>query len=131
MLRWMENTGDYSMVLDFPTGGIEAGTVAPHVKRLEGQGIDLTKEATKHGFSKEYMACLMQTEINNKYFVSHRIKDGTNLLNVIQGRNENESRFWYERMKGFPFEGIAFAGKHSTEFSMTLKRIFQMLQDGM
>jgi len=131
MLRWMENTADYSMILDFPTGGIDNGTVGQHIDRLEAEGLDVTGQARKHKFNREYMACLLQTEFNNQYFQKHRKPDATKLLNVIQGRNEKESRFWYERMKSFEFEGIAFAGKHSTEFALALARIFQMLDDGL
>jgi hypothetical protein len=131
MLRWMEKTSDYSMILDFPTGGIGMGTIRQHVHRLQSEGIDVVGEAKKHGFSKDYMACLLQTELNNQYFQKHRQAGATALLNVMQGRNEKESRFWYERMRDFPFEGIAFAGKHSVQFSLTLRRIFQMLEDGL
>lgn len=131
MLRWMEVTSDYSMTLDFPTGGIGAGTVGQHADRLESNGINVTGEARKHGFSRDYMACLLQSEANNVYFAQNRQPGATALLNVMQGRNERESHFWYERMKSFPFEGIAFAGKHSVQFSMTLRRIVQMLNDGL
>lgn len=41
MLRWMEKNGDYSMVLDFPTGGISRGNMTKHRKRLEAEGHDI------------------------------------------------------------------------------------------
>ncbi|MEP1208445.1 MAG: hypothetical protein ABJM29_10655 [Rhizobiaceae bacterium] len=130
MLRWMEKTSDYSMILDVPTGGIGMGSARKYVDQLEARGFAVSEKAKLNGFNPDYMACLMQTEINNRYFRRYRRHAATKLLNVIQGRNESESRFWYERMKAFPFEGIAFAGKHSVRFSMTMRRIRQMLDDG-
>lgn len=130
-LRWMEANGEYSMILDFPTGGIKSGALRQHIKRLEKDGIDVTVQAKKEGFSPDFMACLIQTEMNNQYFQANRIAGATKLLNVMQGRNERESKFWYERMRNFPFEGITFADKHSVKFSMTLRRILQMLDDGL
>lgn len=56
---------------------------------------------------------------------------------MIQGRNEVESAFWYERVKHFSqsahgaFEGWAFAGKHSVQLSMTLRRLIQMRDDNL
>ncbi len=34
-------------------------------------------------------------------------------------------------MKGFPFEGWSFAGKHHTQLSMTLRRLVNMYRDGL
>ncbi|MEP1208428.1 MAG: hypothetical protein ABJM29_10570 [Rhizobiaceae bacterium] len=131
MLRWMEKTSDYSMILDVPTGGIGMGNARKYVGQLDARGFAVSEKAKINGFNPDYMACLMQTEINNRYFRRYRQHGKTKLLNVIQGRNEKESRYWYERMKAFPFEGIAFAGKHSVRFSMTMRRIRQMLDDGL
>lgn len=131
MLTWLEANTDYSMILDFPTGGIEIGTVGQHVNRLEAEGHKIKSEAKEHKFSAEFMACLVQTELNNKYFQNHREAGATKLLNVMQGRNERESKFWYERMRQFNFEGIAFADAHKTKLSMTLRRILQMIEDGL
>ncbi|SDH23470.1 hypothetical protein [Pelagibacterium luteolum] len=129
MLNWLEANTDYSMVLDFPTGGIERGSVGPHLERLVADGHDVYGEADKYGFSPEYMACLIQTELNNQHFQANRTGQ-TKFLNVIQGRSERESAFWYSRVKHFPFEGWAFAGQHHTHLSMTLFRLIEMHQDG-
>jgi hypothetical protein len=137
MLRWLERVADQSMILDFPTGGIATGAMVPHVEQLKQERIDVTGLARKHGFSEGYMACLLRTEQNNDYFRDHRVPGATNLLNVIQGRNEAESAFWYSCVKKYsqsgehPFEGWAFAGKHSVQLSMTLRRLVQMRDDGL
>ena len=129
MLRWLERIADYSMILDFPTGGIDKGSVIPHVKRLIKDGIDIKAIAKQIGFSTDYTACLEQTKLNNDYFVQNRKANATEFLNVIQGRNEDESRFWYDAVKHYPCEGWAFAGKHSVMLSMTLRRLIQMRND--
>lgn len=137
MLKWLERIADQSMILDFPTGGIATGAMEPHIQRLEAEGIPVSKEAQKHQFSRGYMACLLETERNNDIFLKHRVPGATKLLNVIQGRNEQESAFWYQRVKRFsqarqnPFEGWSFAGKHSVQLSMTLRRLIQMRDDGL
>lgn len=137
MLKWLERIADQSMVLDFPTGGIATGAMEPHVQRLEAEGIAVSDEAKQHGFSRGYMACLLETERNNDIFLKHRTPGATAFLNVIQGRNELESLFWYQRVKRFSqaqknsFEGWAFAGKHSVQLTMTLRRLIEMRDDGL
>lgn len=137
MLRWLEAIADQAMVLDFPTGAIATGSMVPHVERLIRAKAPVKQQAHKFGFSKGFMACLLQTELNNDHFQQNRVVNATNLLNVIQGRNEAESAFWYDRVKRFSqatrgaFEGWAFAGKHSVQLSMTLRRLVQMRDDGL
>lgn len=131
MLRWLERIADQSMVLDFPTGGISTGAMVPHVERLIQEGIDVEAQAIKTGFSTGFMGCLIRTIQNNDYFEKHHIADATNLLNVIQGRNEEESHHWYEAIKHYRFNRWAFAGKHSVQLSMTLRRLIQMRDEGL
>lgn len=131
MLRWLERIADQSMILDFPTGGIATGAMVPHVNELIRQGIDVQAQADSAGFSTGFMTCLLLTQQNIDYFALHRVAGATNLLNVIQGRNEEESRYWYEGVKHYKFEGWAFAGKHSVQLSLTLRRLIQMKQDGL
>ncbi len=130
MLHWLEGVADQSMVLDFPTGGVATGAMVPHVDMLISEGVDVYEEARKAGFSSGFMAALIRTKQNNAYFAQNRIPAATNLLNVIQGRDEKESRYWYEQVRNFPFEGWAFAGKHSVQLSLTLRRLIQMRDDG-
>jgi len=131
MLRWLERVADQSMVLDFPTGGVVTGAMVPHVDMLIYEGIDVFGKAREIGFSSGYTAALIRTCQNNDYFAKHRVPGVTNLLNVLQGRNEEESRYWYEQVRHYPFEGWAFAGKHSVQLSLTLRRLIQMRNDGL
>lgn len=131
MLTWLERVADQSMVLDFPTGGIATGATSPHVDRLFSEQNDVYDKAKKAGFSSGFIACLVRTKQNNDFFAAHRKLGATKLLNVIQGRNDAESAYWYEQVKHYDFDGWAFAGKHSTILSMTLRRLVQMDQDGL
>lgn len=132
MLAWMEDVGDYSMILDFPTGGISAGNMTVHFNRLvrEGHGPTLASMNTQNQLGDEFNACLLQTIINNKDFETYRDPNKTRLLNVLQGRNEAESKAWYEAVKHFPFEDWSFAGQHQSSFTIFLNRIFDMIHDG-
>lgn len=133
MLRWLEMHADHSMSLDFPTGGITPGNVAAHTKRLiaEGHGPQLQTMCTTNGLSLDFNACLKQSLLNLNYFVLHRKPGLTNLLNVIQGRNEAESKAWYEEVKGYGLDGWAFAGAHQNSFSLLLNRLHDMRSDGL
>jgi hypothetical protein len=130
MLRWMEDHADYSMSLDFPTGGISLGNVAPHTARLNAHGQVATMSAT-NGLSLDYNACLLQSLHNLDYFVQNRRPGKTNLLNVLQGRTERESKVWYDAVKGYSLEGWAFAGAHQSAFSLTMARLLDMYDDGL
>jgi len=131
VLKWMEGFADWSMVLDFPTGGIAPGFVKPHVERLVAEGHDLDAMCKTNGQSLDFNACLLQTKINNDQFLAERTTGATGLLNVLQGRNEAESKAWYEAVKHYPFEGIAFAGAHQNNFSLLLRRLVDLHRDGL
>lgn len=130
MLRWMENHSDYSMSLDFPTGGISPGNVAQHTVRLNTDG-QIAARNRANGLSLDYNACLTQSLLNLDYFVTNRVPGKTRILNVIQGRTDRESKVWYDAVKGYPFEGWAFAGAHQSSFSMTVARLLDMYDDGL
>jgi hypothetical protein len=170
MMRWMEANCDWSMVLDFPTGGIGLGNIDRHLERLESttgflQAIDANKKKIfnedgtpkmetfqspdfnnkaaldaliiKNGGNvndindRLYYACMLQTIINNDYFVANRVPGATKFLNVVQGRNPTESKIWYENVKHYPFEGWSLASHHKENFEMGLGRILNMRDDGL
>lgn len=131
MLRWLESHADFAMTLDFPTGGISSGNVDPHSKRLITEGHNLQAMSASNGLSIDYNACLTQSLVNLDYFVTHRAAGATNLLNVLQGRNERESKVWYEAVKGYGLEGWAFAGAHQATFSLIMARLLDMYEDGL
>ena len=130
MMKWMEQVADWSMVLDFPTGGISSGKMRPHAERLKRAGYDLDAMSKANGLGIDYNACLTQTMINNDRFVAERTPGATQFLNVLQGRSERESKHWYESVKHYPFEGWAFAGAHKDHFSLMLRRLLDMHADG-
>jgi hypothetical protein len=131
MMRWLERTADWSMILDFPTGGISLGNMKPHSERLIAEGHDLDGMSRANGLSRDYNACVTQTRINNDLFVGELAPGATRFLNVLQGRNEAESRFWYHAVKHYPFDGWALAGGHQKAFSLTLRRLLDMHADGL
>ncbi|WLS09728.1 hypothetical protein Q9314_08190 [Shinella sumterensis] len=130
ILRWLEGTADYSMTLDFPTGGIGKGRMEAHRNRLTRAGHDIAGMTARNGQSLDFNAALKQSILNLDYFVTNRKAGATKFLNVLQGRNEDESKAWYEEVKGFDLEGWAFAGLHQCTFSMVLNRLLDMWDDG-
>ncbi|MES2120499.1 MAG: hypothetical protein V4513_07990 [Pseudomonadota bacterium] len=131
MLRWLEQTADWSMVLDFPTGGISSGEMRSHAERLQREGHDLKGMSKSNGLAVDYNACLVQTKINNNRFRDERTLGATRLLNVLQGRSERESKHWYDAVKHYPFEGWAFAGAHKDHFSLIVRRLLDLHSDGL
>ncbi|WP_344709537.1 hypothetical protein [Sphingomonas humi] len=131
MLKWLEQVADWSMVLDFPTGGISSGAMRPHAERLEKEGYDLAAMAKANGLGIDFNACLTQTKLNNDIFLAQRTPGKTRLLNVLQGRNKRESKYWYDAVKHLPFEGWALAGAHRDHFSLIVHRLLDMHADGL
>jgi hypothetical protein len=130
MMQWMEKIADWSMIFDFPTGGISPGNMKPHADRLIAEGHDLKAMSVANGQSVDFNACLVQTKINNDLFLAERQPGATKFLNVLQGRNEAESKIWFDEVKGYPFEGWALAGGHQSSFSLILARLLDMLDEG-
>lgn len=147
MMKWMEENCDWSMILDFPTGGIGMGTIDQHYQRLtadlspdlpdSGNAEVLKALILKNGGDPEdkndryFYTCMLQTLINNDWFVQNRTPGATKFLNVVQGRNPEESRIWYENVKHYPFEGWSLASHHKENFVMSLSRIIQMRDDNL
>ena len=137
MMRWLENNCNWSMILDFPTGGINMGNVDQHTTRLKQEGHDLEAFCAELGWAPNDIqklgiaTCLKQTLINNDYFVANRAPGATNFLNVVQGRNNEESSVWYQAVKHYDFEGWSLAGPHKENFSMTMRRLIDMKYDGL
>lgn len=153
MMNWLETQCDWSMILDFPTGGINIGNVDHHTDRLNGELKVAPYYYTHLGHTHEinsvndfckvigydhpdiqkigFATCLLQTIINNDYFVKNRTPGATNFLNVVQGRNVEESNIWYEHVKKFPFDAWSLASHHKENFVMTMTRLIDMWHDGL
>lgn len=109
ILRWMEHTADYSMMLDVPT----------HTMSNE--------RANKH--IKSFSDCMSLTKYNADFFVKNRVPGATKILNVMQGRNQEEADIWWDTFKDYPFEGWAFGGATMGNISYMLRRLI-MMRDG-
>lgn len=156
MMRWLETNCDWSMILDFPTGGINMGTIDQHYDRLKADGDTYEYQGTKYTVetfiknvlktdindpqARGFGTCMFQTLVNNDYFIQHRAPGATKFLNVVQGRSMEESDKWYEHVKHYgstdqlgaqAFEGWSLAGPHKEKFNMTLTRLLGFRRDGL
>lgn len=114
ILRWLEHTSDYSMILDMPVGAIAH-----------------PKATTINNFEQ----CIEFTEHNIKTMIKHRVPGATKLLNVLQGRNWKENDYWYERLREYnhpdkygdrALEGWAFAGNPIRDLYSALRILVKM-----
>ena len=109
VLDWLEAHCDYAMTLDAPT--------APVIER-RGYLYRTTGE------------CLDATLVHLNYFANNRSNRSVKFLNVLHGNNPQEADAWYRAVKGFGFEGVAFAGILRLNIYEMVRRILVMLQDG-
>jgi len=118
ILRWLEHTADWSMIFDFPPGG------------LTKYGFDPTTGASLHPGLKSYRDCLMGSIDNAKFFLKYRKPGATKFLNVLQGRNLEEGDEWFNLVKDWEFESWAFADIQSHNLALNLRRIIHMRDGG-
>lgn len=114
ILRWLEHTSDWSMILDWPTYG------------LVKYGFDEKTGVSKHPGLKSFKDCLDGTMVNLDFFVKHRREGATKFLNVLQGRDQKEGDIWYEACKHYPFESWAFSNVQASNFGINLRRLIIM-----
>jgi hypothetical protein len=118
ILRWLEHTADWSMIFDFPPGGIDRF------------GYDEKTGEAKHPGLKSYADCLKGSIENAEFFMKHRKPGATKFLNVLQGRNLEEGDEWWEICKDWPFESWAFANIQGHSIALNLRRIITMRDGG-
>jgi len=118
LLRWLEATSDYSMVLDWPTYA------------LVKFGLDPVTGASLHPSLKNFGDCLRGSLENHEFFIKNRKEGATKFLNVLQGRNQEEGDIWWEATKDLPFESWAFSNVQASNFSINLRRLIIMRDDG-
>ena len=108
ILRWMEQHADYAMTLDVPTGPL-----------------------LRPGYAyKTFGDCLDSTLDYLALFQRNRVPGAVKLLNVLQGNTLQESDIWYHAVKGYDFEGWAFAGPLRHSMYLLSRRILQMADEG-
>jgi len=110
ILNYLENTADYSMVLDVPT-------------------LAASEPFSSRSGIKDFQQCLDYTKFNNDWFVKNR-KHQTKLLNSMQGRTLDEARYWFDETKHFPFEGWGFGGSTSKNLVIILKQLIWLRDEG-
>ena len=114
ILRWLEHTTDYSMVLDVPTGSL-----------LKFGNHPVTGE-NMHPGVKNFRDCLNSSMENHDFFIKHRVEGATKFMNVLQGRNQEEGDVWWDVVKDLPFETWAFSNVQASNFAINLRRIIMM-----
>jgi len=112
ILRWLEETADWSMILDVPTW-------AAMPQNQERTGLTCFED------------CLVATLHNNDFFVKHRVPGATKMLNVLQGGNWTEAQAWYECVKNYEFEGWAMGAANMRNMYIVLKRLIIMRDENM
>ena len=118
ILRWLEATADYSMVLDWP-----ASSIVRH-------GFDPVTGESKHPGLKTFTDCLTGSMENHEFFIKHRKEGATKFLNVLQGRNQEEGDIWWNACKSLPLESWAFSGGQASNFAINLRRLIIMRDEG-
>ena len=112
ILKWLEETADWSMILDVPVWACDP----PNNKRTKLNSFD---------------DCLDATVYNNAFF-SNKRTGKTKFLNVLQGRDWEECVKWYDTVKQFSeFEGWAMGGANMCNMRIALKRLIKMRDDGL
>ena len=110
ILDWLEETADWSMILDVPAW-------AANPLNSPRTGL------------KSFDDCLDATIYNNKLFMKNR-KGKTKFLNVLQGDNWEKATIWYDAVKDMPFEGWAMGSKNASDMYVALKRIIILRDEG-
>jgi hypothetical protein len=118
ILRWLEHTADWSMIFDFPTGG------------LDRFGVDEKTGLPNHPGLKSFKDCLDGTIENAKFFMKHRREGDTKFMNVLQGRNQQEGDEWWDVVKDWPFESWAFANVQGFSLALNIRRLIIMRDGG-
>lgn len=114
LLRWLEATAEYSMLLDWPTYA------------LVKYGLDPVTGASLHPSLKSFGDCLTGSLDNHQFFIKHRKEGATKFLNVLQGRNMEEGDIWWDAVKDLPFESWAFSNVQASNFAINLRRLIIM-----
>jgi hypothetical protein len=107
-LNWCEANTDVSMTLDIPTRAISV---------------------SGSGFS-DFKSCLETSVESLRYYMINRT-GSMRLLNVLQGRSQDEADAWFAAVKDFSCEGWAFAGDLRQNFYQVCRRVLQLIDAGL
>lgn len=95
IFHWLENNSDVALNIDIPTN----------------------YNMSTRGHFESFNECLEVSYDNFKYF-NEKQTGKTKFLNVLHGNNDNQSQIWYDKMKGFDFNGWALGGSGEFEILM-------------
>ena len=110
VLNWLENTADYSMVLDIPTNGLNFVDEATGIPKCGLNNYGEFRDATI---------------ANNNYFFKHR-QGKTKFLNVCQGSTYEQADDWFDKVcipVAHETHGWAFGGVQKTNLNHSLRRL--------
>lgn len=109
ILRFLEANCDIAMTLDVPTFTIG-----------------------REGFKfQTFDQCLEQTLDNMEYWMAHRDPDSKlQLLNVLQGRTEDEVDLWYSKVKHYNTRGWSFSSANSDCVYYMIRSALMLARDG-
>jgi tRNA-guanine family transglycosylase len=122
IVHWQIKNCDYGMTLDYPTADYTSGD------RGSGKGLR-TKECSTSEFYKR----LDYTINNNKIYAQEIEKHKSNLkiYNIIQtsSNDATKTKYWFDKIKDFPFYGYAIGAKPSTDVLLHAKNMAFLLDN--
>jgi len=90
VLAFQETNADIGMIVDHPPMNYEYGINFPE---------------------SHFLKCLKRTKENAQFAARNRTKESLTLLNVLQGRNVDQMKKWYDEVKDVSLDGYALAPK--------------------
>lgn len=132
IMKWLEHTSDYSMILDWPAWAIDIGRLPDSLKEKD----PTTGLVTNDPFHN----CLNGTVWNNNFFIKNRTPGATKFLNVFQGRSYEEAAEWFDMVAPFSdkkihgdraFEGYALGGSTGADPTVTMRTLIKLRDKGL
>lgn len=105
---WQSKYSDYGMTLDVPA---------------------LAIDNSESGYTN-FSDCLNDTLEHLADYDLFYEKSKFPLLNVLQGRDRQESDQWYNAVKAYQFDGWAIAGPHRQDLYYVVRRILTLIDEG-
>lgn len=107
ILNWLNGHCNFAMTLDIPTIATE----------------------NDNSLYSYFDQCLKGTLTHLQFFEKNPDLRQVQLLNVLQGNDEEQADEWYEAVKDFEFDGWAFAGPMKRDIYYVVRRLLQMLKE--
>lgn len=151
IMTWQQETSEYMLSLDLPimaTEKIDKKTkdpryqgkpiITPITERLlagveptdrlydeSGEFINLDDLCAQTGYARPEGTCLYHAMVSNTFYEKNRTPGASKILNIIQGRNDRESKIWFDMVSRFKFDGLSFASLHKNNLEYTIRRILE------